>query len=204
MPRRLPCRCLKGLVHELLDVLWGDPGGAQPHLNLTGLQVLGDGRSKGVHIGLVGGVILRRPLGLPELVADVAGQVLVGGLINSRGNRLAFSRDNSYYLLCSLEVLDDDGNLKRKADIFTKRTIQNRQPVTHVDTAQEALAVSIGERARVDLPYMAQLTGKDESTLISDLQGGRSAAVGGRPGGRPAPSAPRSAPGGSPGARPCP
>lgn len=68
-------------------------------------------------------------------------------------------------------MLDDDGNLKRKADIFTKRTIQNRQPVTHVDTAQEALAVSIGERARVDLPYMAQLTGKDESTLISDLQG---------------------------------
>ncbi|NBI81937.1 helicase [Clostridiaceae bacterium] len=93
------------------------------------------------------------------------------GLINSRGNRLAFSRDNSYYLLCSLEVLDDDGNLERKADIFTKRTIQNRQPVTHVDTAQEALAVSIGEQARVDLPYMAQLTGKDESTLISDLQG---------------------------------
>ncbi len=91
------------------------------------------------------------------------------GLINSRGNRLAFSRDNSYYLLCSLEVLDDDGNLKRKADIFTKRTIQNRQPVTHVDTAQEALAVSIGERARVDLPYMAQLTDRPVSELTDEL-----------------------------------
>lgn len=93
------------------------------------------------------------------------------GLINSRGNRLAFSRDNSYYLLCSLEVLDDDGKLKRKADIFTKRTIKQRRPVTHVDTAQEALAVSIGERARVDLPYMAQLTGKQEAEIISDLSG---------------------------------
>ncbi|MCI9165726.1 MAG: N-6 DNA methylase [Oscillospiraceae bacterium] len=93
------------------------------------------------------------------------------GLINSRANRLAFSRDNSYYLLCSLEILDDDGSLERKADIFTKRTIQNRQPVAHVDTAQEALAVSIGERARVDLPYMAQLTGKDEDALVADLSG---------------------------------
>ena len=91
------------------------------------------------------------------------------GLINSRGNRLAFSRDNSYYLLCSLEILDDDGNLKRKADIFTKRTIQNRQPVTHVDTAQEALAVSIGERAKVDLPYMAWLTGRPEQELTEEL-----------------------------------
>ena len=93
------------------------------------------------------------------------------GLINSRGNRLAFDKDSSYYLLCSLEVLDDDGELERKADIFTKRTIKQRQPVTHVDTAQEALAVSIGERARVDLDYMAQLTGKDEDTLITGLQG---------------------------------
>ena len=93
------------------------------------------------------------------------------GLINSRANRLAFDKDTSYYLLCSLEVLDDDGRLEGKADIFTKRTIKQRQPVTHVDTAQEALAVSIGERARVDLPYMTQLTGKAEETLIADLQG---------------------------------
>ena len=93
------------------------------------------------------------------------------GLINSRGNRLAFDKDSSYYLLCSLEVLDDDGRLERKADIFTKRTIKQRQPVTHVDTAQEALAVSIGERARVDLPYMTRLTGKDEDTFTADLQG---------------------------------
>ena len=70
-----------------------------------------------------------------------------------------------------MEILDDDGNLKSKADIFTKRTIKQRQPVTHVDTAQEALAVSIGERARLDLPYMAQLTGKDEDTLAADLSG---------------------------------
>ena len=93
------------------------------------------------------------------------------GLINSRANRLAFSADSSYYLLCSLEVLDDDGRLERKADIFTRRTINRRIPVTHVDTAQDALAVSIGERARVDLPYMAQLTGKSETELINDLQG---------------------------------
>ena len=92
------------------------------------------------------------------------------GLINSRGNRLAFDKDASYYLLCSLEILDDDGNLKRKADIFTKRTIQNRRPVTHVDTAQEALAVSIGERARVDLPYMARLTGKQPQDLTDELE----------------------------------
>ena len=93
------------------------------------------------------------------------------GLINSRANRLAFSSDSSYYLLCSLEVLDDDGRLERKADIFTRRTINRRVPVTHVDTAQEALAVSIGERARVDLPYMAQLTGKTEQELTVDLCG---------------------------------
>ena len=93
------------------------------------------------------------------------------GLINSRGNRLAFDKDSSYYLLCSLEVLDDDGNLERKADIFTKRTIKQHRSVTHVDTASEALVVSIGERARVDLPFMAGLTGKPETELISDLQG---------------------------------
>ena len=93
------------------------------------------------------------------------------GLINGRANRLAFDKDAAYYLLCSLEVLDEDGKLERKADIFTKRTIKQRVPVTHVDTAQEALAVSIGERARVDLPYMARLTDKPETELIADLQG---------------------------------
>ena len=93
------------------------------------------------------------------------------GLINGRANRLAFDRDPSYYLLCSLEVLDDDGKFQRKADIFSKRTINQRVPVTHVDTAQEALAVSIGEHARVDLPFMAQLCGKTETELVTDLQG---------------------------------
>ena len=73
------------------------------------------------------------------------------GLLNSLGNRRAFEQDSSYPLLCSLEVLDDEGKLERKADMFTKRTIQNRQAVTSVDTAVEALAVSIGEKARVDL-----------------------------------------------------
>ena len=78
-------------------------------------------------------------------------------------NRLAFSDDSSYYLLCSLEVLDDDGNMERKADMFNKRTIRQAQVVTSVDTASEALAVSIAERARVDMPYMAQL--KEMSAL---------------------------------------
>ena len=93
------------------------------------------------------------------------------GLINSRGNRLAFDKDSAYYLLCSLEILDDDGNMERKADIFTKRTIKQHRSVTHVDTASEALVVSIGERACVDLPFMAQLTGKPETDLITDLRG---------------------------------
>ena len=93
------------------------------------------------------------------------------GLINDRANRLAFSDDSSYYLLCSLEVLDDEQKLKRKADIFTKRTIRQQRTIDHVDTASEALAVSISEHARVDLPYMAQLTGKDEEALASDLSG---------------------------------
>ena len=93
------------------------------------------------------------------------------GLINDRGNRLAFSDDSSYYLLCSLEVLDDDGNMERKADMFTKRTIRQAQVVTSVDTASEALAVSIAERARVDMPYMAQLTGKTQDELASELRG---------------------------------
>ena len=93
------------------------------------------------------------------------------GLINSRGNALAFADDSSYYLLCSLEVLDENGNLERKADMFTKRTIRQQQVVEHVDTAVEALALSIAERAKVDLPYMAHLTDKSEEEIISDLQG---------------------------------
>ena len=93
------------------------------------------------------------------------------GLISNRGNELAFSDDNSYYLLSSLEVLDEDGNLQRKADMFTKRTIRPHRAVTHVDTASEALAVSISEKARVDMPYMAQLTGKTEAELAAELRG---------------------------------
>lgn len=93
------------------------------------------------------------------------------GLINSRGNYLAFASDESYFLLCSLEVLDDEGNFKRKADMFTKRTIKPQREVTSVETASEALALSIGEKARVDLPYMEQLTGKTQVELVQDLQG---------------------------------
>ena len=93
------------------------------------------------------------------------------GLINSRGNYLAFASDESYFLLCSLEVLDDEGNFKRKADMFTKRTIKPHREVTSVETASEALALSIGEKARVDLPYMEQLTGKTQAELVQDLQG---------------------------------
>lgn len=93
------------------------------------------------------------------------------GLINSRGNYLAFASDESYFLLCSLEVLDDEGNFKRKADMFTKRTIKPHREITSVETASEALALSIGEKARVDLPYMGQLTGKTQAELVQDLQG---------------------------------
>ena len=93
------------------------------------------------------------------------------GLINSRGNAIAFDQDSSYFLLCSLEVLDEEGGLKRKADLFTKRTIRSHRPAERVDTAVEALALSIGEKARVDMAYMGQLTGKDEDTLFTDLQG---------------------------------
>ena len=93
------------------------------------------------------------------------------GLINSRGNYLAFASDESYFLLCSLEVLDDEGNFKRKADMFTKRTIKPHREVTSVETASEALTLSIGEKARVDLPYMEQLTGKTQAELVQDLQG---------------------------------
>ena len=93
------------------------------------------------------------------------------GLINSRGNYLAFASDESYFLLCSLEVLDDEGNFKRKADMFTKRTIKPHREVTSVETASEALALSIGEKALVDLPYMEQLTGKLQEELVQELQG---------------------------------
>ncbi len=93
------------------------------------------------------------------------------GLINSRANALAFADDSSYYLLCSLEELDEDKNLKRKADMFTKRTIKAHEVVTSVDTASEALALSISERACVDMGYMSSLTGKDEDTLASELRG---------------------------------
>lgn len=93
------------------------------------------------------------------------------GLINSRGNKLAFSEDSSYCLLCSLEVLDEQGNLKRKADMFTRRTIRPHVAVTSVDTASEALAVSISEKARVDMDYMAELSGKSPEELEKELAG---------------------------------
>ncbi|MEG1396608.1 MAG: SNF2-related protein, partial [Oscillospiraceae bacterium] len=93
------------------------------------------------------------------------------GLISSRGNNMAFSEDSSYFLLCSLEVVDEDGNLERKADLFTRRTIRCHKPAEKVDTASEALAVSIGEKAQVDMAYMEQLTGKTEAELFADLTG---------------------------------
>ena len=93
------------------------------------------------------------------------------GLISSNANKRAFSQDSSYCLLASLEILDESGNLKRKADIFTKRTIRKAEPVTSVDTASEALAVSIGERAKVDVSFMAKLSGKTEEEVIEELAG---------------------------------
>ena len=93
------------------------------------------------------------------------------GLINTRANNLAFSDDSSYFLLCSLEVLDEENNLKRKADIFTKRTIRPHEAITSVDTASEALALSISEKACVDMDYMAQLSGKGQEELIDELNG---------------------------------
>ena len=93
------------------------------------------------------------------------------GLINSRGNSLAFSDDNSYYLLCSLEDVDENGNLKVKADMFTKRTIKKRVTVNSVDTASEALALSIAEKAKVDMEYMGKLTGLSKEELANDLRG---------------------------------
>ena len=93
------------------------------------------------------------------------------GLINDRANRLAFADDSSYYLLCALEVLDEDGRLERKTDMFTKRTIKPHEAVTTVDTASEALAVSISEKACVDMAYMEQLTGKTGEELADELRG---------------------------------
>ena len=93
------------------------------------------------------------------------------GLINDRANRLAYADDSSYYLLCALEVIDEDGKLERKADMFTKRTIKPHQAVATVDTASEALAVSISEKACVDMGYMSQLTGKTKEELAGELQG---------------------------------
>lgn len=93
------------------------------------------------------------------------------GLISSRTNNMAFSRDSSYSLLSSLEVLDEGGNLERKADIFFKRTVKAHKPVTSVDTATEALAVSMGEKAEVDMDYMCELTGKSEQEIYDELQG---------------------------------
>ena len=93
------------------------------------------------------------------------------GLINSRANNLVFREDSSYYLLCSLEILDENGALARKADMFTKRTIRQQRTVEHVDTAAEALAVSIAEKAGVNMPFMANLTGKSQEEIARDLTG---------------------------------
>ena len=93
------------------------------------------------------------------------------GLLNSTANRRVFSQDSSYCLLCSLEILDEEGKLERKADMFTRRTIKKQEMITSVETSMEALTVSMNERARVDLPFMAQLTGKSEDAVIMDLRG---------------------------------
>ena len=93
------------------------------------------------------------------------------GLINSRANVSAFSQDGSFSLLSALEILGDDGELERKADIFTKRTIKPHIPITSVDTASEALAVSMAEKAFVDMEYMCSLSGKTEQEIYQDLKG---------------------------------
>ncbi|MDR2771013.1 MAG: hypothetical protein LBB57_03130, partial [Clostridiales Family XIII bacterium] len=93
------------------------------------------------------------------------------GLINSRGNGMAFAQDSAYPLLCSLEVLNENGEPPRKADMFSKRTIKPHVPITHVDTATEALAASMGEKARVDLGFMSELTGRSEDALVQELNG---------------------------------
>ena len=113
-------------------------------------------------------VITQKQMELNLLYDDFAAKY---GLINDRGNRLAFADDSSYYLLCALEIIDEDGKLERKADMFTKRTIKPHQAVASVDTASEALAVSISEKACVDMAYMSQLTGKSREELAGELQG---------------------------------
>lgn len=112
--------------------------------------------------------IQREQARLNTLYDDYTGKY---GLLSSRGNNLAFSDDSSYSLLCSLEVLDEEGHFQRKADLFTKRTIRPHVPVTSVDTASEALAVSISEKAGVDMAYMSQLSGKTEAELEQELSG---------------------------------
>jgi N12 class adenine-specific DNA methylase len=106
-----------------------------------------------------------------ELNTLYDGFVAEFGLISSTANSRAFNADSAYYLLSSLEVIDEDGELERKADMFTKRTIRQKTIITHVDTATEALAVSLGEKACVDLDYMSELTGFDREKLLNDLQG---------------------------------
>lgn len=114
------------------------------------------------------GVIAAEQRRLNELYDDFTAK---HGLISGRENKRAFDADSSYYLLCSLEILDDDGNLERKSDMFTKRTIQPHRPVEHTETEVESLAVSMNEKARVDLPYMAKLCGKSEDEVAAELQG---------------------------------
>ena len=105
---------------------------------------------------------------LNELYDSFSGKY---GLINSRANTSAFNADSSYCLLASLEILDDEGNFVRKADMFSKRTIRQKVAITSVDTASEALALSLGEKARIDMPYMTELTGKTEEQIYQDLTG---------------------------------
>ncbi len=114
------------------------------------------------------GVIAAEQRRLNELYDDFTAK---HGLISGRENKRAFDADSSYYLLCSLEILDDDGRLERKSDMFTKRTIQPHRPVEHTETEVESLAVSMNEKARVDLPYMAKLCGKSEDEVAAELQG---------------------------------
>ena len=112
--------------------------------------------------------ISAKQLELNELYDDFSKKY---GILNSRANSSAFSSDSSFCLLCSLEILDDEGNFVRKADMFTKRTIKQKVIVTSVDTASEALALSLAEKAKVDMPYMMELTGKTEQEIFEDLKG---------------------------------
>jgi DNA methylase len=106
-----------------------------------------------------------------ELSALYDGYTAKFGILNSRANRIAFDQDSSYSLICSLENLDEEGNFKEKAAIFQKRTIKQEKVVTSVDTASEALTVSLSEKAVVDLPYMSELSGKDTKEIVEELRG---------------------------------